>query len=403
MSAVTPSGNRSTGRASVPGSIPPPAPGRVRGAASVPSWPAGPSGPGGPGGGGYRPGGGYPDSPVPRGTGPRPRWGRIALVAVAALLVLAGIAVAGGLIYYHQLDSGLARTDPFSQIAGDRPAKTVNGAINILMLGSDSRDPDNKDKPGQWRTDTMIVLHIPASHEKAYLISIPRDLYVYIPKSRSNPGLGDTKAKINAAFAWGGLPLAVQAIEGYTGVRMDHVVLIDFGGFKQVTDALGGVDMYIEQDITSIHKPFRHFKKGMNHLNGEEALDYTRQRYQFADGDFGRMRHQQQFLKALMDKAASSGTLTNPAKLNGFLQAVTKALTVDKDFSVIDMALQFRGIRSNDLTFLVSPNLGAQTVNGESVVVSDKAKASSLYEAVGKDTVDAWLAQNPSPSAKAGG
>jgi LCP family protein required for cell wall assembly len=414
MSTTTPSGNRSTGRAQVPGSIPPPAPARVRGAASVPSRVSGPAGPGGPGG----PGGGGPAGPAGPGRGgysaggsgageyrprtrPRPRWGRIALVAALALLLLGGMTAVGGLVYYHQLDSGLARTDPFSQITDGRPAKTVKGAINILMLGSDSRDPDNKDKPGQWRTDTMIVMHIPASHDKAYLISIPRDLYVYVPKSRSNPELGDTKAKINAAFAWGGLPLAVQAIEGYTGVRMDHVVLIDFGGFKQVTDALGGVDMYIEQDVTSIHKPFRHFRKGMNHLNGEEALDYCRQRYQFPDGDFGRMRHQQQFLKALLDKAASTGTLSNPAKLNGFLQAVTKALTVDKDFSVIDMALQFRSIRSNDLTFMVSPNLGAQTVNGESVVASDKTKASALYEAVSNDTVDRWLAQSSSPSPKA--
>jgi LCP family protein required for cell wall assembly len=319
------------------------------------------------------------------------------------LLLLGSVAFAGGLMYYNRIDAGLSRNDPFSQVRGDRPAKTVSGALNILMLGSDSRDPDNKAKPGEWRTDTMMLMHIPAGHDKAQIISFPRDLYVYIPQSPVDPDLGDTKSKINAAFAWGGLPLAVETVEGYTGVRVDHVVLIDFGGFKQVTDAVGGVDMNIEQDITSIHTPFRHFTKGMNHLNGEEALDYCRQRYQFPDGDFARMRHQQQFMKALLDKAASGGTLANPVRLNAFLQSVTKSLTVDKDFSIVDMALQFRNIRSSDLTFMVSPNLGSDEIDGESVVVPDKEKASSLYEAVSKDTVGNWLAANASPSAKPSG
>src|SRR5262249_22052083 len=148
-------------------------------------------------------------------------------------------------------------------------------------------------------------------------------------------------------------------------------------------------------------------KKGMNHLNGEEALDYARQRYQFPDGDFARMRHQQQMMKAIMDKAVSSGTLSNPAKLNAFLKAVTKALTVDKDFSLVDMAWQFRSLRSEQLVFLVSPHLESQTIGGESVVPPDKAKASALYEAVKNDRMAEWMAQNsptpkPSTSSKTG-
>jgi len=338
------------------------------------------------------------------GTGPgrrgRPRWGRIALVFGLSMLLLAGLGAIGGWIYYSRLNAGLNRTDPFSQIA-NRPPKEAHGALNLLLLGSDSRDPDNEAKPGEWRTDTMIVLHIPSSHDRAYLISLPRDLYVHIPKSPTNPKLGNTNSKINSAFAWGGLPLAVQTIEGYTGVRMDHVVLIDFGGFKQVTDALGGVDMEIEQDVKSIHPPRRVFKKGPAHLNGAEALDYVRQRYQFAEGDFARMRHQQQFMKALMDKAASTGTLSNPAKLNSFLKSVTSAMTVDQDFSLVDTALQFRNIRSQDLTFLVSPHLGSQTINGESVIVPDKTKAGSLYLAVKADNLADWMNQNgPPPSVK---
>ena len=347
---------------------------------------------GGPGGPGDRP---------PQRSGRRPRWGRIGLVLALALVLLGGVAAGGLSLYYKSLDGGLGRSDPFAGVTGGRPVKGVDGALNILLLGSDSRDPDSKASAGEWRTDTMILMHIPASHDKAYLVSLPRDLYVHVPQSKSNPELGNTRAKLNAAFAWGGLPLVVQTIEGFTDVRMDHVVLIDFGGFQQVVDALGGIDMNVERDITSIHKPFRQFKKGVNHFNGAEALDYCRQRYQFPDGDFARMRHQQEMMKAALDKAASGGTLTNPVKLNAFLKSVTKSLTVDKDFSMADMAVQFRNIRSKDLTFMVSPNLGSQTVAGESVVVSDKPTASALYEAIRTDTVDGWVTQHP--SAKPGG
>jgi LCP family protein required for cell wall assembly len=323
------------------------------------------------------------------------------MIVGLVLLLVVGLGVGGAWAYYDRLNAGLSRTDPFSQVTGDRPAKEVSGALNILILGSDSRDPDNKAKAGQWRTDTMIILHVDAAHDKAYLISVPRDLYVYIPKSGTNPKYGNTKTKINAAFAWGGLPLAIETIEGYTGVRLDHVVLVDFGGFKQVTDALGGVDMNIEQDITSIHPPHRHFAKGVAHLDGTQALDYVRQRYQFAEGDFARMRHQQQFMKALMDKAVSSGTLTNPVRLNAFLKSVTAAMTVDKDFSLGDVALQLRNLRTQDLTFMVSPHLGSQTIHGESVVVPDATKAAALYKAVKSDTMTAWAAQNAAPSAAA--
>ena len=181
------------------------------------SAPAGP--PGGPGGPSRSGGGTYPGRPRRR-----PRWGRIFLVLGIGALVLALVAAGGGYLWYRSVSNDIDRTDPFAGITGDRPAKAVEGAMNILMLGSDSRDPDNKAKAGEWRTDTMLIAHIPADHKKAYLISIPRDLYVYIPKSPTNPDLGNRKAKINAAFAWGGLPLTVQTVEGFTGLRMDHVM-----------------------------------------------------------------------------------------------------------------------------------------------------------------------------------
>jgi len=422
MSATTSPWGSSSGRASVPGSMSRasvPGSGRAgagaprgygeagRGPAGYDNWPprgqgAGPGGPAGPPprgpGGGNRPGQPY------RGKR-KPRWRRIALVAGAVVLIgalVAGISLYG---YADNLNDDLKRTDAFSDITAGRPASTVEGALNILLVGSDSRDPDaTKDDTNAWRADTLIVMHIPADHKSAQLVSIPRDLWVQVPSGNSADCSSGSRAKINASFAFGGLPRAVRTVECMTDVRLDHVLAIDFGGFKEVTDALGGVDLKVEQSITSIHKPFRKFKKGTMHMSGAEALDWIRQRKQFARGDFARMQHQQEFLKALMDKAASTGTLSSPGKLNDFLKATTSAITADKDFSLTDMALQFRSLRGENLTFITSPNLGSQTISGQSVVVSDREKAIALYKAVAADKMDEWMTSTKTtPSSQAKG
>jgi LCP family protein required for cell wall assembly len=393
--------SRSAGRARVPGSGEGDA-GRARGTARYPAYqeaprsggPGGPDDPGRPGGGGG-----------PERRRPRPRWRRIGLVAGVAVLVLALLGGAGAWLYARNLDNDLARTDPFSEITGGRPAKKVDGVLNVLMVGSDSRDPDAPvEASGKWRSDTIILMHVPADHKQAYLVSIPRDLYVPIPENAGASCDSGSRNKINSAFAFGGLPLAVKTVECFTDVRIDHVMAIDFAGFKDVTDALGGVDLKVERTVTSIHKPYRTFTKGVNHMNGAEALDWIRQRKQFPDGDFARMRHQQEFLKALMDKAASTGTLSNPKKLNDFLKAVTAAVTVDQEFSVTDMALEFRSLRGENLVFLTSPNLGGQDVGGQSVVVSDREKALAMYQAIASDRMGDWAKANqPAEGAGDGG
>ncbi|MFI5959531.1 LCP family protein [Cryptosporangium sp. NPDC051539] len=342
--------------------------------------------------------------------GPRknkPRWGRIVLVVggVVALIVL--LAAGCGLAYISNLDDKLHRTDAFSGL-GDRPGKTVDGTQNILFLGSDSRDGgayDPKAKPNakegtvkNERSDAIMVLHIPKDHKKAYLISIPRDTYVFVPELN---GHGGQKAKINAAFAWGGIPLTVKTVENFTGVKIDHVAKIDFNGFKAMTDAVGGVDVTVDKTVKDPRSK-RTFKAGVNHLDGNAALDYVRQRYGLPRGDFDRVQRQQIFLRALAQKATDTGTLTNPVKLKKFLDAATESLTVDNAFSLKDMALEFRSLRPSDISFITSPHLGSQNVDGQSVVVSDKEKAIGLWSAVEKDDVGDWLAANPGNNATRG-
>jgi LCP family protein required for cell wall assembly len=320
-------------------------------------------------------------------------------VLFGLILVLALVAGLGAWAYVSSLNDDMRRTDAFAGLDNHRVAKTVDGPLNILLLGTDSRDPDAKQDSGRWRTDTIILLHVPSSHDKAYLISLPRDLWVQVPESPDGKH-GGVRAKLNAAYAWGGPPLMVQTVENFTGVHVDHVAIVDFWGFKQVVDAVGGVRMCPEappgqNSFKSIHKPFRTFKKGCQNMSGKVALDYIRQRKQFPTGDFARMQHQQEFLRALMDKATSNEVFTDPTAMNAFLRSVTKAVIVDEGFSLLDMALQFRKLRSKDLVFMTSPHRGTDMIDGQSVIVSDKEKAASLYEAVANDRVADWVKQNP--------
>ncbi|MFE9202083.1 LCP family protein [Micromonospora sp. NPDC007230] len=322
-----------------------------------------------------------PSVPAPR----RRRGRRIVLISLLVVALLAGGGLIAGGIYLKSVESDIDRVDAFTGVpAQERPVAGAKGAQNLLILGSDSRDPENT---AGSRTDTIIVAHLPADRSSAQLISIPRDTWVPIPRSADGQH-GGRDAKINAAFAWGGVPLMVQTVEKFTGVRIDHVAIIDFAGFKEIIDALGGVNVDVEKSFTSIHPPHRSFQAGPQLLDGEAALDYSRQRKQFADGDFARIRHQQQVIKAILDKAASGGILANPAKLNAFLKATSSSVSVDKGMSLFDMGMQMRGVRGNNLSFLTSPTKGTGRIGSESVVLADPARVKSCYDAVRRDAVE---------------
>jgi LCP family protein required for cell wall assembly len=318
---------------------------------------------------------------------PRRRRGRrILLITFLVLALLGGCGLIAGGLYVRSMESGIERVDAFDQVPEEsRPAKLVKDAKNILILGSDSRDPENSSGS---RTDTIILAHLPKDRSSAQLISIPRDTWVSVPPAKNGSG-GGRDAKINASFAWGGLPLMVQTVERFTGVRVDNVAIVDFAGFKEIVDALGGVEIDVDQSFTSTHSldRSRRFVKGKQHMDGATALDYARERYAFSDGDFTRIRHQQQVIKAILDKAASGGLLTNPGRLNAFLKATADAVSVDKTLSIVDTAMELRHLRSRNLTFITSPSKGTGRVGTESVVFADTEKAKVVYDAVRRDAI----------------
>jgi LCP family protein required for cell wall assembly len=322
----------------------------------------------------------------------RRRRRKILLISLLVVALLGGIGLAGVGWYLHSVESSIERVEAFTDVPeANRPAKVAKDAQNFLILGSDTRDPENT---GGSRSDTIILAHFPADQSSGQLISIPRDTWVHIPRSKDGKH-GDTKAKINAAYAWGGIPLTVQTVEEYTGVRIDHVAIVDFSGFKEIVDALGGVEIDVAEGFTSTHSlnpdGRRVFKKGRQEMDGAAALDYARERYAFANGDFTRIQHQQQVIKAILDKAASGSMLTNPGKLNGFLRSTADAVSVDKSLNIFNTAMDLRHLRSGNLTFLTNPTKGTGRVGTESVVFDNPAKAKVLYDAVRRDAVSEIL------------
>ena len=350
------------------------------------------------------------DGPGPEGESYRlPGWRRAeekrpfisrhrALAALVALVALL-LAGCGGWLYYlnYQL-SNVQHVDASPK--GHRPPKTETGALNILLGGSDngadgsSIAEDVKNNtwvPGEHRSDTIMILHITQDHQHAYLISIPRDSYVDIVDGK---GHVQGKDKINAAFSLYGPAAYVATIEHLTGLRMDHLAIIDWTGFKDLTTALGGVTIYIPQTFHDTSQKLW-WHKGYQNLEGKLALQYVRTRYGLPNGDFDRIKRQQNFLRALMKKTLSDGTMSNPIKLTNVLKAITSNLTVDDEFSSSEMrslALSMRGFRSEDVTFLTVPDLGTGTTpDGQSIVKLDKKQCKALWKAVGDDDIQRYL------------
>lgn len=314
------------------------------------------------------------------------------LAVVLVFVMMAG----GGLgtwLYVRALEKQVDKVDAFQGLQEEqRPVRAADSALNFLVVGKDKSEPGDSVS----RTDTIMLVHLPHSRDRAQLISIPRDTWTTIPQSLAENGGGPTKAKINAAYAWGGTPLLVRTIEGFTGVRIDHVVLLDFAGFGKVIDVLGGVDVTVDKPFTSMAVPGRVYKPGVHHMDSVMALDYARQRKQFADGDFTRMRHQQAIIAAVMQEAGRKGVLTNPAQLNDFLRATAGAVQVDQGLSLFDTVWDLRELRADDLTMLTSPTTGVGMVGDQSVVFPDLAASAKLFAAVKNDKMGDWLAAHPS-------
>lgn len=332
-------------------------------------------------------------SPAPPRSRRRRLLVRILVVVVVLGLVLAGVGAGTYFWFQHRLDGNIERIgDPFTALPEvERPKAVAHGATNILLLGSDSRISTD---PAAWtrgaqRTDAIMIAHVPADRSGVTVTSIPRDSWVTIP--------GHGKNKINAGFSFGGPTLMVKTVEQYTGVRIDHVVIVDFEGFKDITDELGGVRINVAKSTSDERSSF---KAGPQTMDGETALNYVRQRHNLPGGDFDRVKRQQNWIRAVAVKTLDRGTLTSPGKLTGVLDSATKSIAADDGFSIGAMrslAVSLRSVRGEDLTFLTAPvsGTGRSPDGKQSIVLLDAEANRAFWKAVATDKVDAWITDNP--------
>jgi LCP family protein required for cell wall assembly len=318
----------------------------------------------------------------------------------------------------------MQKINPFEGL-GNRPDSGPKGAMNILIAGVDRREGMKPDqirrlRLGRFegeRSDTMMLVHLSANHDKVSVVSLPRDSLVTIPSHRSNGSEGAKGAavparqgKLNWAYTFGGSRLSIATVEQSTGVRVDHYVEVNFLGFIKVVDALGGVTVCTEQPIND-QKSGLQLPAGRSHVDGEKALAYARARYTLTGGgDLGRIDRQQQFMSALMHQALSTSTLTDPVKAAKFLGAMLKSIRVDEGLAGDAQALlkQMKGLSTDSVVFAKLPLADTNymtRINGvggpQSTVRWDQQGTQDLFRKIKRDeplTPPAPTA-SPSPSA----
>lgn len=317
-------------------------------------------------------------------TGPPPRrrrlWPRVLLGSVAGVLALL---LAGAGYAYWRTDQALDSIDRIpdalpSLPEEDQPPGAAGDAEVYLLVGLDAEETPEEGpawQAGAARSDTMMLLQLSGDRQTASVVSLPRDTWVDIP------GHGD--AKLNAAYSWGGPPLMVETVQNLTGIRVDHLAVVDWTGFKELTNAVGGVDV------------------DGQHMNGEDALTYVRERKSLPGGDFDRTRRQQNFLRALMTQTLSADTLTDPGRLGGLLDAVGDVVSVDDQLSNGDLRgllWGLRDIRASDVHFMNAPVTGTDMIDGQSVVLLDHEAAQPLWRAMRDDEMATFLTGDQAPA-----
>jgi len=356
-----------------------------------------------------------------------PLWARICAIVGCVLMVVSGGVLITSQVLVARYTGAVQTKNLFGDAAaGATKRSDIKGPLNILLVGIDPRNDTTAPL-----SDSIIVVHVPRSMDEAYVFSIPRDLIVDIPPF-AKTGFRGGRAKINAAMSYGssvgggkhdvaqGFDLLAKTVGHLTGIKQfDAGAIVNFGGFKQIVDAMGGVTMKIDQNVKSEHLqpdgsprprlascasntcahpyygPQKTYQKGTYHLQGWEALDYVRQRYGLPHSDYDRQRHQQQFIKAMAQQALSKNVVTNPAKLDRVLRAAGKSLIFDGGrHSVVDWGLALRNIRSENMTLVKLP--------GRSLIVGGRYQGEALepsaeefFRSVTDGTVAAFMLAHP--------
>ncbi|QKG24729.1 LCP family protein [Actinomadura verrucosospora] len=338
-----------------------------------------------------------PEPPVQRGR----LWRVLGWVSIALSVVLVG----GSLTAYgfwRRLDGQIHREKVDDKLGANRPAK-LNDSINILLMGSDSRQGANAQYGTELgeRSDTTVLLHISPGGAGAIGISFPRDSMVQMPSCKKSNGatVPAQFGMINAAFSNAGPACTWRTIESLTKIHIDHFVEVDFAGFKQVVDALGGVEICVPRPIND-PKAELHLKAGRQTVRGAEALGYVRTRYVLGDGsDLARIQRQQAFMASVVKKATDKGMLTDPGRTYNFLSAATKAIKADDKLTLSVMeklASGLKGMSAGKVRFVTVPTMAYP--KDKNRVQFNQALAEPLFQAIREDNTPPEPAPAPVPA-----
>ncbi|MCA2227102.1 LCP family protein [Nonomuraea aurantiaca] len=265
-------------------------------------------------------------------------WLLTGLVAVATMATVATVAVPTLM---------LAGRQTVPPPAGVRPAN-ASGVLNVLLVGSDNREGLSKFNGGA-RSDTLLLLHLPADRTKVTIVSFPRDSMVQIPACGSRPARKDM---INSAFHAGGLACSVKTVETLTKVRVDHMMEVGFSGVEAIVDALGGVEVTVPRAVDDKKAKLK-LPAGKQVLNGKQALGYLRLRYYGDGSDIQRIKRQQGLMMSMLKKAKQR--LKDPAALRDFLTTASKSIKTDPEFD-LDTMLGIAGtLEKSKMTFVTVP------------------------------------------------
>jgi LCP family protein required for cell wall assembly len=292
--------------------------------------------------------------------------GKVLLTSLLVVAMVTGLSV---VFIVRHLSDNVTVLDVSDQLT-NRPDKMTSDQprepLNILVMGSDTRDGEGNNIDGLTgdgaRSDTTILMHLSADREHAYGVSIPRDSLVTRPDCKTEDGetiAGGEDEMWNVAFAIGGPACTIQQFEQLTDIRIDHFVVVDFAGFRDMVDAVDGVEVCIPEDIEDPAHGIS-IPAGTREIRGKEALNYVRARYTLGDGsDIGRIQRQQAFIAAMANKVVSGGTLARPDRVVRFLNAATKSLVVDPGledvFEIGKLGLGFKNIGLDNIKFVTVP------------------------------------------------
>ncbi|MFJ8697487.1 LCP family protein [Streptomyces roseolilacinus] len=329
----------------------------------------------------------------PRGRTRRRVWRGVGIGCAAVLVATA----AAGWWAYRSLDGNLTGVDIGRALGDDRPRKAPGAldATNLLVLGSDSRAGENArldgGAVGGARSDTALVVHVSGDRTKAVAVSIPRDTLVDRPSCTTPDGGGTGPAErvmFNSVYATGGAPCVVKTVEKMSGVRIDHFLEIDFAGFKDLVDELGGVTVEVREPIRDTKGGFS-LEPGTHRLDGADSLRFVRTRYGYRDGsDLGRIGLQQQFLTALLREVQRQDLLGSPAKSFRIARSLTESLTTDSELASLTALVEFgRGMRGIDpaaMDTVMLPVVYDRTDPNR--VVPAGPQADAVWKAIREDT-----------------